>query len=167
MLPFQDPAYRLSGKDLFTILKSCPLCFKITNKGQQIVDFRVLPFIKVQKTKKNAIIVHAYQHWILVLIFKDYCILCDPLNTVQFDHPDVVQAVITFCRNNSLYLKLFGATIQSRKTNVCGYLNLWLLLKATKLSLSGFLKLKKTILSNNISSNERSMFHTVKRHFKF
>ena len=166
MLPFQDPAYRLSGKDIYNILKNCPLCFKITNKGQQIVDFKALPFIKIQKQKKNAIIIHAYQHWIIILIFNNYCILSDPLNTVQFDHPDVIQAVITFCRNNSLYLKLFGTTIQSQKTNVCGFLILWLLLKATKLSLSGFLKLKKTILLNNISSNERSMVHTVKHHFK-
>ena len=102
----------------------------------------------------------------IIIIFNNYAILCDPLNTVQFSHPDVVQTVITFCKNNSLYLQLYGTTIQSQKTNVCGYLVLWLLLKATKLSFLGFLRLKKTILLNNISTNERSMVYTVRQHFK-
>ena len=165
MLPFQNPAYRLSGKEIFDILKNCRLCFKITNKGQQIVNFKLLPLMKVPKQKKNAIILHAYEHWMLILIFKSDCILCDPLNTIQFAHPDVLQAVVTFCKNNSLYLHIFGVTYQSQFSNVCGWLILWTLLKATKLSFSGFMKLKKTILANNISTNERGMIHKVKQHF--
>lgn len=165
MLPFQSPAYRLSGKDIFEILKNCRLCFKITNKGQQIVNFKVLPLLTIQKQRKNAIILHAYNHWNLLMIFNNHCILIDPLNTVQTSHPDVVHSVITFCKKNSLYLSLYRCRTQG-DTNVCGFLCLWFLLKASKLSFSGFLKLKKTILSNNISTNERSMVYTVKQHFK-
>lgn len=167
MLPFQDPAYRLSGTDISNILKHCRLCFNITNKGQQIIDFKLLTSLKIQKKKKNAIILHAYQHWHLILIFNNHdAVLIDPLNTVQFSHPDVMQTILTFCKENSLFLHLFDCRHQSQTTNICGYLILWSLFKATKLSFSSFMKLKQTILLNNISTNERGMIYAVKRHFK-
>ena len=166
MLPFQNPAYRLSGEDLSNILKNCRLCFNITNKGKQIIDFKLLSSLQVPKKRKNAIIVHAYQHWHLLLIFKNHCVLVDPLNTVQFVHPDVIQEVLSFCKNNLLFLHLFDCTFQKDSSNICGFLILWTLLKATKLSFSNFMKLKPTILSNNISTNERGMVYAVKNHFK-
>ena len=166
MLPFQDPAYRLSGKDILNILKNCRLCFNITNKGQQIIDFKLLASLKIPPKRKNAIILHAYQHWLVLLIFKNHCVLVDSLNTVQFSHPDVIQTVLIFCKNNSLYLHLFNCNFQSKSSNICGLLILWTVLKATKLSFTNFMKLKKTILKNNISTNERGMVHAVKKHFK-
>ena len=165
MLSFKSPAYRLSGKDLFNILKNCKLCFKITNNGKNIIDFNNLKSIILPKTKKNAIILYAYQHWMLLLTFKSQCVLIDPLNEVHVSHPDVIHAIITFCIDNSLMLHSFDTKFQKLTTNVCGFLVLWALLKSTKLSFSNFMKLKRIILCNTVSTNERGMVNTVKRHF--
>ena len=165
MLSFQDDSYRLSGHDIRAILQNCRLCFKSTSNGKYILSPTDIQSLLLPRSKKHAIILNSHDHWLCLLIVRSNCIICDSINEVQ-NWPEVMKCILTFSKNNGLKLHLFNLKTQSDKTQICGSLCCYFIFKFTTLSFLGFFKLRTALSRNCISTNERAMIRSVRRHFK-
>ena len=166
MLSFKDRSYRLSGRDIRMILQNCRLCYKSTSNGKFILPPSDIESLLLPRSKKNAIFLNTHDHWLVLLIFNNkYCLICDSLNEVQ-NWPEVMKSISIFSKNNGLKLHSFNLKIQSNETQICGFICCYLIFKFTTLSFLAFFRLRKAFSRNCISTNERAIIRSVRRHFK-
>ena len=166
MISFQDPSNRLSGRDIKTILQNCRLCFKTISNGKYIMTPTDVQSLLLPNSKKHAIILNTHDHWLCLLIFRNrYCLVVDSINEVQ-NWPEVMKNIIIFSKNNKLKLYSFNLKTQSSKTQICGMQCNYFIFKFTTLSFLGFFKLRTSLLKNCISTNERAIVRSARRHFK-
>ena len=74
--------------------------------------------------------------------------------------------IYAFCKKN--HLKFFNLNLhyQLPKSLCCGHLALFIVARATNLSLKGFLTMKKTLIGHSIASNKKYMLNFTTFHFK-
>ena len=168
--------YITSGDFIAKTLKKCKKCFQITDQARMIVPYDKLlnlSLIRVKSYSRYVIIMNSEKdnsslgHWFNLAVFDHkFLVLCDGLGKIFSKHHDIMQNIYSFCKKHHYRFINLGLRYQLYDSLCCGYLALFIIAKTTKLSFKGFLAMKKTLMQQSISSNEKYMLKCVKLHFK-
>ena len=169
---FTDEKYIMSDQDLKLALSNCALCYQLTHEGKLIMFHKNLSNIKLNFVKQHKCIIFVNTtstgigHWFLLVFFKTAkkCLLIDSLNHIQYDI-DTMKSVQEFCKNNYVKLINFNHKHQTKSSNICGPLSLYMASKASRLSLPGMLMLKQTFDNVSIKNLELFMFKSALKHY--
>ena len=170
-----------SGDFIAKTLKKCKKCFKITDQARMIIPHNKLLSLSLPNIKnfnKFAIIVNSETndsslgHWFTLVIFREtllnnhFLVLCDGLNKIFSNHPNIMQNIFSFCKKNQLKFLNLDLRYQLPRSLCCGHLALFIVARATNLSFRGFLIMKKTLQRHSIATNEKYMLNFTTSHFK-
>ena len=176
-LDFSHPRYITTDTFLKQTLQRCTSCFELTANASLVLPEAKLPFTTLPKhtKKKFVLIVHmksdnllAPGHWSTLIVFpiSRRCLFIDPLNDTQRNTSITMPFLHDFCSLNNLHLHNFNTKFQSNNSKLCGFLALFMTMKASACSFHQMLTLKKLIKANPIKTNEKCMLHNVLRHFR-
>ena len=161
-------------ENLLQILSKCPKCLQSMLNGHLIISIEELSSLKLKnypKQKKFNLIINTKNdgttgHWFNLIIFnKKHIFLCDGLNEV-YSNTYVMGKIHNFTINNNLILHNFKVKYQSKTSKKCGFLALFQVYKTNTVTFSEFLKFRKMLLRNSVTTNEKLMLKQMKSHFK-
>ena len=105
-----DDLFITTCEQLQTLLKKCPRCYSITNKGKNIFVVQELLAFNVfsQKTHKLVIIVntldefftHEIGHWITIIVNTKLhtALIIDSLNNYKQTNTKAMESISLFCK---------------------------------------------------------------------
>ena len=161
-------------EDLTSILSKCPKCFDSTIDGKFIMSYKDLPNIFLNTLNKKPVynLIINYMategnlgHWCNLIVFNNKSLfLLDGLNQIK-SQTEVMSNVKTFAKNNNLTIHNFNIRYQNQSSKKCGFLACFFVYKSVSSSVPKFLRLRKMLLNNSVSTNENYIFNFVRKHF--
>ena len=161
-------------ENLLQILSKCSKCLRSTLNGRLIMSIEELSPLKLKnylKERKFNLIINTRNdgttgHWFNLIIFdKKHIFLCDGLNEV-YSNTYIMGKIKNFAINNNLILHNFKIKYQPKTSKKCGFLALFQVYKTNAINFSEFLKFRKMLLRNSVTTNEKLMLKQMKSHFK-
>ena len=168
-----NPPDITTKEDLIKILSKCQRCLQSTLNGDLIISIDQLPLLilkKHSKQNKLNLIINTKSdgttgHWFNLSIFdKNHIFLCDGLNEVT-SNQNILEKINHFIINNKLKLYDFKIRYQPKTSKKCGYLACFQVYKSNTMNRTKFIKFRKMLLRNSITTNEKLMIARMKSHF--
>ena len=160
--------------DIISSLSKYPKCLDSTIDGKLIISYEELPNILLNTFNKKAVynlIINSkikqgkIGHWTSLIVFNSKILfLLDGLNEIK-SQIQVITNIKTFAKNNNLKIYDFNVRYQKPSSKKCGFLACFFVYKSITCSLPKFLKLRKMLLNNSVSTNENYIFNFVKKKF--
>ena len=159
--------------ELRNVLKKCNYCSKITNNGENIVSYKELNTIKINKSKKCCIVINTAKnntngklgHWITLYYYCGQALVYDPLNTLHKLHPLVCFEIKSYCNKNNIKLKYLSIRTQTPNSLACGFHNVWFIHNSHKINTKGIMKLEKMLTNFSIKNREKFIISDVLKSF--
>ena len=171
-----DDLFITTCEQLQTLLKKCPRCYSITNKGNNIFVVKELLTFKISSQKAHQFVIivntldefltHEIGHWITIIVNTKLhtVLIIDSLNNYKQTNAKTMECISLFCKKNNLKMKQLYLRTQQINSKKCGYHTIYWTHFAHNNSLATILKKKKTLSRYSLENIEKYIVnHVLKR----